>query len=157
MLFFDSLGTHHPAKIQENIIAYLQEAWSSNDRGEATVDKDLLPLVITESPQQGNGCDCGILVLRNAKDILQEWPIATQAEVDDGMQKHFTPELFSPSDISNERRMLRQLLQTYKDRYERELRLREISERRAGVLSDDSASSPSDVEVEKDHRTMSSG
>ncbi|CAN0059210.1 unnamed protein product, partial [Ectocarpus sp. 6 AP-2014] len=90
-------------------------------------------------------------------DILQEWSIATQAEVDDGMQKHFTPELFRPSDISNERRILRQLLQTYKDRYERELRLREISERRAGVLSDDSASSPSDVEVVEDHRTMSSG
>ncbi|CAN0059140.1 unnamed protein product, partial [Ectocarpus sp. 6 AP-2014] len=48
-------------------LEYLQEAWSSSDRAEATVDKDLLPLVITESPQQGHGCGCGILVLRNAK------------------------------------------------------------------------------------------
>lgn len=206
-------------------VRYLQQAWSSSDRGEATIDKDLLPLVITKSPQQDNGFDCGVYVLRNAKaslyhylraanclgwctsswlvwlgeggrlddwlaiviahqdlltndpgsaalttvpsstveevgvlsllslicmaaisfsftfvstvaeasirpclhplsrcvephvsrqEILQEWPIVTQADVDDGMRNHFTPELFSRSDILKERRIIRELLQTYK-------------------------------------------
>ena len=48
------------------------------------------------------------------QEICQKWPVVTKADVDDGMQAHFNPELFSPSDITDERRMLGNLLQDCK-------------------------------------------
>ncbi|CAN0474672.1 unnamed protein product, partial [Ectocarpus sp. 8 AP-2014] len=112
-------------------VRYLQAKWKDTGRGELVFDPDVLPLVCPQAHTQTNAYDCGVHVLRFAKEICQKWPVVTAADVNDGMQAHFNPELFSPSDITEERRMLGKLLQDCKVRYERQQEQQSSKKRKA--------------------------
>eukprot|EP00903_Cladosiphon_okamuranus_P020870 g19165.t1 len=120
MLFLDSLNMHYASRIGDYLRKYLQMKWreSKHKHQGMVFDKNVLPLVSPRVPTQINGCDCGVYVLRYAKEICQRWPLVTRAEVTNRMKEHFWPELFSPSDIKDERRKLKELLEHLKVRYD---------------------------------------
>ncbi|CAN0018782.1 unnamed protein product, partial [Scytosiphon promiscuus] len=124
MLFLDSLDMHYASRIWEYLRKYLERKWKeSASNREMTFDRLVLPLVRPRVPTQINGCDCGVYVLRYAKEICQQWPRVTKAEAKNGLKAYFKPQLFSPSDISDERQKLRELLKDCKVRYDNEKQL----------------------------------
>eukprot|EP00904_Undaria_pinnatifida_P005284 jgi/Undpi1/1886/HiC_scaffold_12.g05273.m1 len=113
ILFLDSLSMHHASRIWNYLSRYLEKKWNEEkreDKGDAAFDWSDLPLVRPRAPSQINGCDCGVYVLRYAKEICQQWPAVTSSQVEDRLKTCFKPQLFSPSDISDERLKLRDLL-----------------------------------------------
>lgn len=48
------------------------------------------------------------------QEICHQWPAVTSKQVGNRLQQHFYPSLFSPTDIGDERRNLRELLQECK-------------------------------------------
>ncbi|CAN0300929.1 unnamed protein product [Ectocarpus sp. 12 AP-2014] len=111
MLLFDSLQLHDLPKIHENLCKYLQEKWKASGRKEIDFGEDLLPAVRPEVPQQPNGDDCGVYVIRYAKEVCRLWPTVTKAEVKNGLENRFSGTLFSHTDILDERMLLFELLQ----------------------------------------------
>lgn len=53
-------------------LRYLQEKWKASGRKEIDFGEDLLPAVRPEGPQQPNGDDCGVYVIRYAKASSKE-------------------------------------------------------------------------------------
>lgn len=45
------------------------------------------------------------------QEICKEWPSVTKADVENRLKAIFHPQLFSPSDIRDERRKLKELLE----------------------------------------------
>ncbi|CAM9839842.1 unnamed protein product [Ectocarpus sp. 4 AP-2014] len=90
--------------------------------------------------------------------MCKKWPMATAPDVKNNMQEHFSPDLFSPSDIADERGLLRKLLHDcYRMvRFEREVEQQKANKSDRTVLSQDTTSSTPDVEVGEDQPTMSS-
>ncbi|CBJ28762.1 hypothetical protein Esi_0119_0090 [Ectocarpus siliculosus] len=82
--------------------------------------------------------------------------MVTTANVDNKMKEHFSPDLFSPLDITDDRRLLRKLLHDCKVRYEREVEQQQANNMDPTVESQDPTSSTPDVEVVEDPPTMSS-
>ncbi|CAM9784990.1 unnamed protein product [Pylaiella littoralis] len=136
MLFLDSLDMHYPQKIQGFLQKYLEEKWKESGRKAMDFDDDILPLVRPRVPTQINGCDCGVYVLRYAKEICRQWPTVTTAEVKDRLEAYFQPKSFSPDDIRDERRKLRELLQECKRRDQQE-RQSEKSKKDKGKAKND--------------------
>ncbi|CBJ32026.1 SUMO deconjugating cysteine peptidase Ulp2 [Ectocarpus siliculosus] len=144
----------------------LEAKWKDTGRGDLVFDPDVLPLVCPQAPTQPNAYARGVYVLRFAKgssslcpcmEMYQKWPVVKEAGVNDGMQAHFNPELFSPSDITEERRMLGKLLQDCKVRYKREEEQQSSEKRKASGNTHAGSNSGSEVEVEEPPPTMSSG
>ncbi|CAM9544602.1 unnamed protein product [Ascophyllum nodosum] len=125
MLFLDSLGMHQPTRIYGYLRRYLEEKWKEAGNGNIALHGETFPLVQPNAPTQINGCDCGVYILRYAKEICQQWPLVTSAHVKDKLARFFVPELFGPKDIVDERRKLRELLGECKVRYEKEKQLRQ--------------------------------
>ncbi|CAM9951663.1 unnamed protein product [Ectocarpus sp. 12 AP-2014] len=86
--------------------------------------------------------------------MCQKWPSVTTADVDNNMKEHFSPDLFSPLDIMEDRRLLRKLLHDCKVRYEREVERREANNSIPTVEPQDPTSSTPDAEVVGDPPTM---
>ncbi len=60
-------------------------------------------------PQQENGYDCGVFVIRFAEMILTKWPSSTLIDIEDSFRHKFAME-FNQSDIDQERENIRRLL-----------------------------------------------
>ncbi|CAM9679543.1 unnamed protein product, partial [Ectocarpus sp. 12 AP-2014] len=93
-------------KLVERDIDEFDATYSGVKRWSRYVDLFSMKFVmvpVVEDAHWSLACLCN---LDKLEEICQKWPVVTAADVNDGMQAHFNPELFSPTDITDERRML---------------------------------------------------
>jgi Ulp1 family protease len=70
-------------------------------------------LIEPKVPQQMNGCDCGVFLLKYAECVLRgvtEFPLAGAEDVKSEFGRLFFPTMFNRQDISEKRLYLRVLL-----------------------------------------------
>ncbi|CAM9152576.1 unnamed protein product, partial [Ectocarpus sp. 6 AP-2014] len=144
-------------KLVEKDIDEFNAAYSGVKRWSRHVDLFSMKFVMVPVVEDEHWILACLCNLDELEEICQKWPVVTAADVNDGMQAHFNPKLFSPLDITEERRMLGKLLQDCKVRYEREQELQISKKRRARDNTHAGSSSGSEVEVEEPPPTMSSG
>lgn len=61
----------------------------------------LLTIYLTQVPQQNNGYDCGIFILKYFEFITDLFPIVSQLEVESGFRRIINDRSFHPSDLKD--------------------------------------------------------
>ncbi|TMW63879.1 hypothetical protein Poli38472_014789 [Pythium oligandrum] len=135
----DPLGSYHnKATINRNLRSFLRLEWENstkaaeeNDEVTSSYDVDKVSMVFVKAPQQTNGYDCGVYVLKYAQEILINFQhLLNQAKKDTGpmlIRKAITEtkldtliasDAFNARDIERKREELEELLAEDTKRYE---------------------------------------
>lgn len=149
ILFLDSLGMHKGSAIAKVLREYLRAEYSTKhpDRPERIFDETTMPLVDCKGliPKQSNGYDCGMYVCKYGDLMLQmirgvrsekcAAPIMSGAHKSSrfhNILRHFlSPDAFDESNIDAEREVLKALLQSLREVYEKAKRARELERQSA--------------------------
>jgi sentrin-specific protease 7 len=118
ILFMDSLDLHSMMTISKQLRSYVENEWNVKKlkldintlkrqvgvdpgNGQMILSTNNLPVVKCHVPQQPNGTDCGVYVVRFIKLILDIWPRTYQADIEDRMKRYINRDSFLHDEIVN--------------------------------------------------------
>jgi len=94
---------------------YLYYEWKACNK--LSYNKEMLDLFIREVkivgcevPQQLNGCDCGVYVVKFVKMILDVKPRTTLVHLKDELRSQLNKDAFTQPDVDTERQTIRTLI-----------------------------------------------
>ncbi|KAJ8612932.1 hypothetical protein CTAYLR_006179 [Chrysophaeum taylorii] len=107
LLIFDSMKRRSDRRVVDTLVAFLKAEWRRKRKSDPAFF-DEIPVVYPDVPQQTNSYDCGVYVIKYFQDLLHnDLPLRVPPHPSAAaFRPRFTPDLFSPEDVTNERAKL---------------------------------------------------
>lgn len=113
LVHMDSCGNYHNTSlIAKQITNYLSYEWKVT-RTIKNIEFNLfkkIPIVKAICPQQINGYDCGVYIIKYVEVWFEEMPTTTRSNQENRLSPPFSNDMFTPQDITQERIKYKNLL-----------------------------------------------
>jgi Ulp1 family protease len=132
IMFMDSLDLHGSFDIAKKLRSYVEFEWNvkkqkldintlkrpssqqEGQKGQIFLDANNFPVVKCNVPEQPNGTDCGVYVIRFVKLVLELWPSSLQQDIKGKMKTQIKRNSFEYDDITNMRLEIKSHIESIK-------------------------------------------
>jgi Ulp1 family protease len=137
IMFMDSLNLHNMTTISKQLRSYVEFEYnvkklkidissinlnkrnfgasnSQQDNSQLVLNAENFPVIKCAVPQQPNGTDCGVYVIRFFQLIINQWPKSGKAQQDDKMKEFIRRNSFDHDEIVNMRLNIKEEIKSLK-------------------------------------------